>query len=277
MNKFVGLLAAVSGLSSAGIAHAGTPYAGVEGGVSYGRVSDVDEHVSFVATQNPSTPVAPAPPAASEFDDVFAVRYDRGYDVGLIGGYDFGYFRLELELAQKKAGLGKLKSDDITEEFLTSLNSALNRPSAAPDPAAPGQPALAIDDFDLSGGMRIRSAMINGFGDLGITKRLFAYGGGGYGRTWTRALGDSDSAWGWQWMAGLRYALNPKVELGLRYRYFNSGIMTLQHDPQVISGNANRLTVSGTDVDQTVNANVVQEIEGEIRSRSLLATLMFNL
>jgi hypothetical protein len=54
-------------------------------------------------------------------------------------------------------------------------------------------------------------------------------------------------------------------------------MMTLQRDPQVIAGNANRLTVSATDVDQTVNANVIQEIEGEIRSRSLLATLMFNL
>ena len=277
MHRYIGLLVAVSGLSLAGTAHAGTPYAGVEGGVSYGRVSDVDEHVSFIASQAPAVPAAPAPPAASEFDDVFAVGYDRGYDLGLFGGYDFGFFRLELELAQKKAGLRNLKSDDITDEFLTSLNSTLNRPSAAPDPGAPGQPALAIDDFDLSGSMRLRSAMINGFGDVGITKRLFAYGGGGYGRTWAKAVGDSDSAWGWQWMAGLRYALNPKVEVGLRYRYFNSGTMTLQHRSQGIAGNANRLTVSATDVDQTVNANVVQEIEGEIRSRSLLATLMFNL
>jgi len=269
--------ALISALLAASPAYAGSPYAGIEGGISFGRSSDVDEHVSFAAVQNPAAPAAPAPPAASEFDDVFAVGYDRGYDVGLIGGYDFGFFRLELELAQKKAGLKNLKSDDITGEFLTSLNSTLNRPSAAPDPGAPGQPALAMSDFDLSGGMRVRSAMINGFGDVDISKRLNAYGGGGYGRTWARAIGDGDSAWGWQWMVGLRYALKPKVELGLRYRYFNSGMMTLRHEPQGIAGNANRMTIAATDIDQTVNANIVQEIEGEIRSRSLLATLMFNL
>ena len=38
-----------------------------------------------------------------------------------------------------------------------------------------------------------------------------------------------------------------------------------------------RVTVNGTDVDQTINARVTPEIEGRFRTRNVLASLIFNL
>ena len=267
---------AVAAFAAPVAAQAGTPYLGIEAGISQPRSSDVDEHVSFSASQTPTAPAAPAPPAASEFDDTFAIAYKKGYDVGLIGGYDFGHLRLEMELSQKSMKLGSLKSDDITQDYLATLNGVLNRPSASPDPGAPGLGALDIGDFELDGRMRLRSAMVNALVDFDLTKRLSIYGGGGYGFTWARSLGAGDSARGWQWIAGLRYGLTDKFDLGLKYRYFNSGIMTLRSDPQLYTGNADRQVIGTTTVDQTVNATVVPEIEGEIRTRSLLASLIYN-
>ena len=267
---------AAAALAAPAAAHAGSPYVGVEVGFSQPRTSDVDDHVSFSATQTPSTPAAPAPPAGGEFDDTFAIAYKKGYDVGLLGGYDFGLLRVEMELSQKSMKLDSLKSDDITEEYLATLNDALNRPSASPDPGAPGLGALDMGDFELDGRMRLRSAMVNALVDVDVTKRLSIYGGGGYGFTWARSLGTGDSARGWQWIAGVRYGLTDKFDLGLKYRYFNSGIMTLRSDPQLYTGNPNRQVIGTTTVDQTVNATVMPEIEVEIRTRSLLASLIYN-
>jgi len=276
MRKILLSSLAAAALATPAAVQAGSPYVGIETGFSQPRSSDVDETVGFSATQTPTAPAAPAPPAGGEFDDTFAITYKKGYDVGLVGGYDFGFLRVEMELAQKSMKLGHLKSDDITDEYLATLNTVLNRPSASPDPGAPGLGALTMDDFELDGRMRLRSAMVNALVDWDVTKRFSIYGGGGYGFTWARSLGASDSARGWQWLAGVRYGLTDKFDLGLKYRYFNSGIMTLRSDPQLYAGNPDRQVIAATTVDQTINATVVPEIEGEIRTRSFLASLIYN-
>jgi opacity protein-like surface antigen len=277
------LMAAVAGvmISVPTAARAGSPYVGIEGGVLHGRENDVDEIANYTTIENPATALAPPGPADTEFDDVFSINYRIGYDVDVIGGYDFGIFRLELELGHKRANLRSIDPDDITGSFLADFNAALNRPSAQPDPGAPGLPALTIDDFDLDEKMSILSAMINGLVDVGVTDRLSLYGGGGYGRSRASALGDKDSAWAWQYMAGVRYAIGPKIDLGIKYRYFNSGVVTLRHGGLEYIGNPDRLTIApaggmATTVDQTTNALLAPEIEGRFRTRSLLASLIYN-
>lgn len=263
------------------VAQAGSPYVGIEAGLMVARSNDVDEVGDFTTGQNPTSPAGPAGPADQEFDDAFIAPYKKGSDVAVIGGYDFGFIRLELELGHKQANLGNLKPDETADSLVATLNSALNRPSAAPDPGAPGLPALTAHDVDLSGKMRVKSAMVDALLDLKVTNHATLYAGGGYGRSWASALGDSDSAWAWQYIIGARYKLSDHVELGIKHRYFNSGIVKLQHEGIAFAGNPNRLTVTppggpATDVDQTTNVVITPEIEGAFRARSYMAGLIYN-
>lgn len=277
------LCAAVASLAvaTATSAHAGSPYIGVEAGALVGRDNDVDEFADFATSQTPTTPAGPAGPADREFDDTFNVPYRTGFDVGVLGGYDFGFVRVEAELGHRQAALGNLKPDETSRELLDTLNGELNRPSAEPDPSAPGLPALTSGDFDLSGKMRVRSAMINALLDVGMGDRISIYGGGGYGRSWVKALGDTDSDEAWQYIVGARYKLSDHLELGLKHRYFNSGMVRLRHDGVAYEGNPDRLTVTppdgpATEVDQTTDVLMRPEIEGKFRSRSYLASLIYN-
>ena len=236
-------------------AWAGAPYVGIEGGISSGRESDIDEVVQYRSAADPD-------PAETEFDDVFGVGYKGGHDIGLVGGYDFGPLRFELELAHKRAGLSDVTPDENFDTFVTSLNSALHRPDEG------GLPALAASDFPVEGRMRVSSAMANGLVDVPIVDRVAGYGGGGLGQSWVRAFGDEDGALAWQWIAGIRYSVGRKIELGLKYRYFNSGIVKLRHPGVNYEGSGQ--------VGQAIGATLRPEIEGEIRTRSLLTTLTLN-
>lgn len=276
MNRLLPAAAASLAIAVPTAAHAGSPYVGIEAGLAVGRSNDVDEVANFATSQTPASPSGPAGPDDQEFDDTFIVPYENGYDVGLVGGYDFGMFRLEFEFGQRAVSLDELKPDETSGTMIDTLNTALNRPSAAPDPGAPGFPAFAAGDFGLSGKMRVRSAMVDALFDLPVTKRATLYAGGGYGRSFARALGDSDSAWAWQYMLGARYKLSDDVELGIKHRYFNSGIVRLRHEGIAYTGNANRLTIEGTDIDQTTNVLLRPEIEGEFRTRSYMASLFYN-
>lgn len=276
MHRIFSAAAASLAIAIPAAAQAGSPYVGIEAGLSSGRSNDVDEVVDFTTSQDPASPSGPAGPEDQEFDDAFIVPYDKGYDVAVIGGYDFGIIRLELELGQRSVGLRDLRPDETAESLIDTLNSSLNRPSEAPDPGAPGLGALANGDFQLSGKMRARSAMIDALLELPVTKRSTLYAGGGYGRSWVKALRDSDSAWAWQYILGARYKLSDHVELGIKHRYFNSGIVRVRHEGAAFDGNPNRLTIDGTDIDQTIDAFVRPEIEGEFRTRSYMASLLYN-
>ena len=72
--------------------------------------------------------------------------------------------------------------------------------------------------------------MINGLVDFGNEDGLSFYAGAGAGRARVKTLGESDSAWAWQGIAGVRYALSPNIDLGLKYRYFRTGNLDLADD-----------------------------------------------
>ena len=142
------LIVALVALSLSSPAWAGYPYLAIDAGSAQAKSNDVDETVVLRAT--PGTVSQPP-----KYDDVFKTRNKRGTDLGLLAGYDFGWFRLEGELAHKRVGMKRLVNDDITDQFLAELNSALNRPSAAPDPGAPGLPALTIADLQQMGAGKV--------------------------------------------------------------------------------------------------------------------------
>ena len=276
---FLAAVAAVA-ISAPATARDGSFYVGIEGGTLSGRDNDIDDFVDYTTVQSPATPLAPAGPADVEFDDVFRLNYKKGYDFDAVAGYDFGWIRLEAELGHKHAGIKSVAPDENADGFLASLNTALNRPSSAPDPGAPGLPALTTNDFDFGGNVSTMSGMVNGLVDIGITHGFSIYGGAGYGRSRIKALNDADSAWAWQKIFGVRYAISSTIDLGLKYRYFASGIVSLKDDGEAFGGNANRLSVTppvgaAVDVDQTTSALVTPEFEGRFRSRSWLVSLIY--
>lgn len=272
------LLASVA-LAAAAPAEArdGQPYVGLEGGILFPKDQNADIDVIYTTTQTPLAPLAPAGPGNTTFGNAIGVDYKRGYDVDAIAGYDFGQFRLEGELGYKRA---KLKSFDIDPAFISGINTALNRPSAIPDPGAPGLAPLVASDFDLDARANIMSGMLNALVDIGNDDGLSFYAGGGAGRARVKFAGERDDAWAYQLIAGARFAVSDNIDFGLKYRYFQTGKLDLADDSAVnLAGNANRFVINPstpTIVDQTTSAALFTNFDQKFRSHSVLASLIFN-
>jgi opacity protein-like surface antigen len=274
------LLATVAGLAvvaTPAVARDGSMYGGIEGGVLFPKDQDADLNVNYTTTQTPTTPAGPAGPADTTYNNAFGVDYKTGYDIDGILGYDFGAFRLEGELGYKRS---KLDQFEIDNGDIAAINAALNRPAGVGDPTVPGLPALAATDFDLNGRVSVLSGMVNALADFGNEDGVSFYAGGGFGRAKVKAFSDSDSAWAWQLIAGMRYAISPNIDLGLKYRYFRTGNLNFADDSFALNGNPNTVTVQ-TDqgpvaIAQTTNALVFANAENKFRSHSLLASLIFN-
>ncbi|QIK78147.1 outer membrane beta-barrel protein [Sphingomonas piscis] len=259
MKKFLLAAAATAALAAPAAARDGSPYVGIEGGLLLPRDVNGDAFVDNVRTVG----------AGADFSDGGAFEHNlkRGWDVDVIGGYDFGAFRLEGELGWKRAKREGLNPDG---SFLGSLNTGLNRPSVAPDPGAPGLAAFTADDFDdVDGKVSVRSAMVNALVDFGADDGLSFYGGVGAGRAWAKALNDSDSAWAFQGILGLRTAVSENIDLGLKYRYFRTGRMGFVGGPITLAGNPDSV-FGGT------YSNITPTLNDRFRSHSLLASLTFN-
>ena len=273
MRRYLLATAAAVIIATPAAARDNSGYVGLEGGVMFPRSNHGDALVDFTTTQTPATPVLPVP-LDQTFDNIFSVKYKTGYDVDLIGGYDFGMFRLEGELGYKRSSL---KSFRVSDSDIATLNTILNRPSVAPDPGAPGLPALSSADLDLNGHVSVLSGMVNALLDVGDDAGFGAYAGGGFGRARVKLLGDSDNAWAWQVIAGLRYAISPNIDVGLKYRYFQTGKLDFADDSAfALSGNPALIDASGTPVTQTTNAVVATDFSNKFRSHSLLLSLVYN-
>ena len=214
--------------STPAIAAADGPYIGIEGGVSFPQSTDYD-----VRIQNGTTSV--------DYDDAYRVRSKMGYDVDVIGGFKTGMFRIEGEAAYKRSNLKSLR---VSAPLLDGVGDIVGGP-------------VTDDDFDVNGKVSVASAMINGLLDFG-GPGLGAYVGAGVGRARVSYAGDKDSAWAMQGIAGLRTAISPNVDVGVKYRYFRSGKLNFQDDFAI-----------GGDVFES-------EARGRYASHSLLASLVYN-
>src|SRR5688572_12816086 len=204
------LLAAVAAaaLTSPAMARDDSVYVGVEGGVMLVEDTTLDVHFDYDGE-------------AYDYDDGFVIDHNIGFDVDLIAGYDFGLVRGEIELAYKRASVDEVQiHEDIT---------------GSPDPTEP---------FDADGHVRVWSAMVNLLFDFGDEDGWSGYLGGGAG--WANVKYDldvededigadnSDGHIAWQVIAGIRKAITPNLDLGLKYRFFN--VSGLEFDDDIPFG-----------------------------------------
>ncbi|MDQ3245667.1 MAG: outer membrane beta-barrel protein [Pseudomonadota bacterium] len=218
MHKYLlATAAAVAVAATPAMARDGSGYVGVEGGILFVQDRDV-EYQGF----------------DGGLDTEFEIEHNMGFDLDFIAGYDFGPVRAEAELGYKRAGVDGITNvdddDDIFDEEF---------------------------DFDDDGGKaRTVSAMANLLADFGSDDGISGYIGGGVGvaRTTIKldaiSFGATDSNLAWQIIAGVRTAITPNLDAGLKYRFFNTKY--------------------------NVEETQTEEIIGKFRSHSLLASLIYN-
>ena len=196
MRKYLLAAVAAAAIASPAAARDGSGYVGIEGGVLFPQKQDIDGEVDF--TTNTVTRVDLLS------DDIARVKLKTGYDVDIIGGYDFGMFRLEGELGYKRS---KIKSVSIDDAFVTAINTGSGN-------------VFIDDDFNISNRATVLSGMLNGLLDLGGNGGVGAYVGGGIGYASVKEFGDKDSAMAWQLIAGVYMPISDNIDLGLKYRLF---------------------------------------------------------
>ncbi|MEO7366140.1 MAG: outer membrane beta-barrel protein [Sphingomicrobium sp.] len=221
MRKFLLAAAATAALGSPAAARDHSWYVGVEGGVM--KVQDLKLDYDDVAVS---------------LNNGVRIDHKMGLDVDLLGGYDFGMFRLEAETAYKRA---KIDDVDFNQYF------------------GPGP-------FDASGRGSAISAMANGLLDFGGNGGFGAYVGGGVGiarvkyrlanNTLATGFRDEDDVIAYQLLAGLYVPISDSIDAGLKYRYFRTGKLKFSGDGAV--------------------GGVPFDASGRWRSHSLLASLVFN-
>jgi OOP family OmpA-OmpF porin len=155
------------------------------------------------------------------------LNHDYGFDGALFVGYDLGAFRIEAEVAYKRA-----RVDDIE-----TVVCAPGNPSPTGLPAQGCRPVGSITNPDIypAGGGRTTalSFMINGMLDFGDDDGISGFVGGGAGiarvdynnvRAFSNQgaiIDDSDTRFAWQVVAGLRQAISDNIDITVRYRFFN--------------------------------------------------------
>ncbi|MEQ1499288.1 MAG: OmpA family protein [Novosphingobium sp.] len=246
-NLTMGVILASTALATPALARDDSVYIEIDGGVVFVDALNFDlDHVS-----NPlGLPVN---------SRVATLDTKPGYDFGGIIGYDFGGFRLEAEASHRRAGA----------KSLLVANGAQLYPLA-----------------DATGNVSTLSFMVNGLFDLGPNDgpQVFAGGGVGYGRTKINAaaspdpsadfaVNGTDSGFAWQLIAGLRYPLGDRIDIGLKYRYFNQDnvfVPATYTFARVVSPDSvgPRAVVGGTAYTDTVNTRM--------RSHSAMLTLTYN-
>jgi len=243
MHKLLFASVAALAIATPATARSNSGYVGLEGGVLIPRNTHVDASVDF------TDPLVP------DIIDrrIATVKYKTGYDVDLIGGYDFGMFRLEAELGYKRATNKSLHIDD---SFIADLNTGSGG-------------AFTGGEFDLNGHTSVWSGMVNGLLDFGDDNGLGGFVGAGIGRANVKSLGDSDSAWAYQLLAGVRMAVSDNIDVRLKYRYCRTGGLNFNDSFTFPAGNGcvNPVCSGGT-VDFDSN--------NHFSSHSLLASLIFN-
>jgi len=197
MRKLFLAAAATVAIAAPAAARDGSGYVGIEGGVLKPKSQDLFGSVDFTN----------AVPADIGRTDVASVRYKMGYDVDLIGGYDFGMFRLEGELGYKSA---KTKNVNVNNAFVTAVNAGAGT-------------TFVGTDFNLDSKTSVLSGMVNALLDLGGNGGIGGYVGAGAGYASVKQLGSSNGKFAWQLLAGVYAPITDNLDIGLKYRYFRAG------------------------------------------------------
>jgi opacity protein-like surface antigen len=227
--------ATAAALSTPAVARDSEIYLGIEGGVLFPGDQDMD--VTLAGTDELC--------CNGDYDDAIRFDYKSGIDLDLVAGYDFGMFRIEGELGWKRA---EIDEAEFSDEFAEAVDADVGL-------------AFAFTDVDLDDDVTVLSGMLNGLVDFGNEDGLSFYAGGGAGLARVKMAGEKDSGFAWQLIAGLRYAVSRNIDLGLKYRYFQTGKLDL-FDGEVIATDG--------------SATAVGDFDERFRSHSILASLIFN-
>jgi len=95
-----------------------------------------------------------------------------------------------------------------------------------------GGPGFAPNTFSAGGRQRVLSFMVNGMLDFGEDDGIQGFIGGGVGVARVKSriavnnllsfVNDSDTKFAWQGIAGLRAPLGDRLDVSLKYRFFNA-------------------------------------------------------
>src|ERR1043166_8635702 len=88
MSKYLLAAVAAAAIATPAVAHDGSPYVGVDGGLMYVQ-SHSDNYQGVTGSQ----------------DGSIRIKHKTGYDLDAVAGYDFGMFRAEVEAGYKHAGI----------------------------------------------------------------------------------------------------------------------------------------------------------------------------
>lgn len=223
MRNYLLAAAAAAAIATPALARDGSPYVGIEGGFMI--VEDVNADVTSTRTTG-----------TSRIGDAYTVDFKPGFDVDAIAGYDFGFFRLEGELAYKRA-----KIDDVRLGGQLASNLGVTN-----------------GNFDIDDRGSIVSLMANGLLDFGDDDGWSGFVGAGIGRARVSLAGDKDSSMAYQGIAGIRRAITPNIDVGLKYRYFRTASLNFDDDFSTPTG------IVGLDT------------RAKVRTHSLLASLIYN-
>ena len=237
--------AALAAIAAPAAANDGSGYVGVDGGALFPRKQTVAGSIDF--TTNGVTDFAR--------QDIASEKYKTGYDLDVVGGYDFGMFRLEGELGYKRA---KAKSLTVNSTFLTALNGGS------------GEAFTTTTDFGINDRTSVYSAMVNGLVDLGGNTGIGGYVGAGAGYADVHQFGDSKGKFAWQLLAGLYAPVSNNVDVGLKYRYFRAGRINASDDFPFAAGTGTCGTAGCSAGTATFGE------DSRFTSHSLLASLTYN-
>ena len=225
--------AAFAVVATPAAARDGSGYIGIEGGILFPQSqSGIFTGTFTQSAQSPAAgTTAPAPgtglvgtlPASlttlpGPVTGNTRIKWKEGYDVDLIGGYDFGMFRLEGELGYKRSKIKRITQDPA---FATGIAAGLNPVGATGTTFV--FPTVTTTTFNLNDHVSVYSGMLNGLLDFGSDNSINFSVGGGVGYAHLKEFGGSHSGFAWQLLAEARYPITPNFDLGLKYRYFRTG------------------------------------------------------
>ena len=278
MRKYLLAATALAMFATPAVAKDNSGYVGLEIGALFPKDPNGSAFVDFntVNSTIPAGGVAVFPPGPSDFTfgNPFDFNVKTGWDGDLIAGYDFGMFRVEGELGYKHSKV----NSDASSAFLGDLNAGLNRPSAPPDPGAPGLPALVTNDFRLDDSMHVWSAMLNGMVDFGGQEGLGGYLGAGIGYAGVHFADSSQGKFAWQVIGGVYYPISESIDIGLKGRYFQTGSIDSDDEVFTFAGNPNVVDIgpAAFTAIQTTDAIVGTHANARFKSISLLLSLVYN-
>ena len=237
-------------MASPAAAKDGGVYVAIEGGAAFPLHTDYDVQSTRVQTVPTGSGLLgqTVTTTNTRYGTGLTNSYDTGYDVDGVVGYDFGHFRVEAEVGYKRTDSKNLTASSL---LLTDVNTAPIK-------------GVTSAGFALGTETSVVSGMVNALVDFNLTPDIRIYGGGGVGGARVKALGSRDDAVAYQGIAGAAYAVSPSVEIGVKYRYF-------QTDRVRFNGTANfaDAATGATSASQFVSS-------GKFRSNSVLLSLTYN-